>query len=72
MIYIFRDNQLGITKLEVGPEGRLVWFERSLSGTVKPDLYPGPHAVFPQGPIFSDFNPNSDFLEQTGLRKVRF
>jgi len=39
------DNQLGITKLEVGPGGRLVWFERSLSGTAEPDLYPGPHGA---------------------------
>ena len=30
------------------------------------------NAVFPQGPIFSDFGPQSDFLEQIGPRKVRF
>jgi len=39
------DTQLGIPKLVVGPEDRLVWFERSLSGTAEPDLYPGPHGA---------------------------
>jgi acylaminoacyl-peptidase len=39
------DTQLGITKLCVGPGGRLVWLERSLSGTAEPDLYPGPHGA---------------------------
>ena len=40
-----RNTQLGITKLVVGPGERLVWFERSLSGTAEPDLYPGPHGA---------------------------
>ena len=31
--------EVGITKLEVSPEGKLVWLERTLTG----DLYPGPH-----------------------------
>ena len=29
-------------------------------------------AVFPKGLFFSDFGPQSDFLEQIGPRKVRF
>jgi len=39
------DTQLGITRLEVGLGERLVWLERSLSGTAEPDLYPGPHGA---------------------------
>ena len=37
--------QLGITKLEVGPDEKLVWFERSLENAGEPDLYPGPHGA---------------------------
>eukprot|EP00092_Neocalanus_flemingeri_P040427 GFUD01044028.1.p1 GENE.GFUD01044028.1~~GFUD01044028.1.p1 ORF type:complete len:711 (-),score=264.14 GFUD01044028.1:62-2194(-) len=39
------ETQLGITKLEVGPDNQLVWFERSLENTAEPDLYPGPHGA---------------------------
>ena len=33
------DKELGFTKFNISPSGKLVWLERTLSG----DIYPGPH-----------------------------